>query len=160
MSVSLLVFVALLGGGDMASPVTQGTAQATQQAGKPSERFANRPQARIPFARQIQNFQVKREDNDDILYLETSRNRWYRSEIGCFGISDPRDAQGILPIDRSGSFDSASRVILVGFSHQRNDCTVRSLIELTPEEATSLRLIRGRAARPKASSAPVPAPAN
>jgi hypothetical protein len=151
MSVSLLAFAALLSVGDMAPQANPSGVVAAPQAQTNEERFANRPQARIAFARQIQNFQVKREDNDDILYLETSRNRWYRSEIGCFGISDPRDAQGLLPVDRTGSFDSFSRVVLVGFSHQRNECTIRSLIELTPEEAVDLRLIRGRAAKTPAN---------
>ena len=116
------------------------------------QRFADRPQARIAFARQIQNFQVKREDNDDILYLETTRNRWYRSEIGCFGLGDPRDAHAILPLDNSGSFDAASRVVLLSLSHHRSECMVRSLIELTPDEATELRLIRVRTPRAKAAA--------
>jgi hypothetical protein len=118
-----------------------------------TERFANRPQARISFAREVRNFQVKREDNDDILYLETARNRWYRSEISCFGISDPRDAQGLLPIDRGFGIDSFSRILLVGFSHDRNECTLRSLVELTPQEALDLRLVRPpKAAKVKAAT--------
>jgi hypothetical protein len=109
-----------------------------------AERFEGRPQARIAFAGQIQNFEVKRENSDDILYLETTRDRWYRGEIICFGISDPRDAHGILPIERGVGVDGYTRFLFVGFGHERNECTLRGLIELTRDEATGLGLSRPR----------------
>jgi hypothetical protein len=148
MSLTLFALGALLS----AAAAPPQTAAAAPPAQTQVNRFEGRPQARIAFSRQIQNFQVKREGNDDILYLETSRDRWYRSEISCFGISDPRDAQGLLPLDRSGSLDSFSKIHLVGFSNQQNECTLRSLIELTTEEATELRLIRRRTPRTKAAT--------
>jgi hypothetical protein len=123
---------------------------APSQAAPVADPFANRPQARIAFTRTIQNFQVKRENNDDILYLETLRDRWYRSEITCFGIADPRDAHGIVPVSHGASFEASSRVYLVSFSQERNECSVRSLIELTQDEAIALRLIRRKAPRTKA----------
>jgi hypothetical protein len=114
------------------------------------DKFANRPEARIAFAREVRNFQVKRDGNDDILFLETSRNRWYRSEITCFGIDDPRDAQGILPIDRGMGIDSFSKIALFSFGHRQTECTLLSLVELTPDEAVELRLIRQRTPKPQA----------
>jgi hypothetical protein len=120
-----------------------------------SARFEGRPEARIAFTNQVRNFQVKRENNDDILYLETSRDRWYRSEITCFGIADPRDAHGLIPLRSGGAvdgFDSFSRVALVGFSSQRTDCSLDRLIELTPQEAVDLRLIRSKAGRERAKA--------
>lgn len=115
------------------------------------DRFEGRPQARIPFSRQVQNFQVKRESNFDVLYLETTRSRWYRGPISCFGISDPRDAQGIVPIDRGFGIDNFTRFVLLGFSHERNECSLNSLVELTPEEAVELGLVRNRTARTKST---------
>lgn len=110
------------------------------------DRFAGRPQARIAFARDVRNFQVKRDGYDDILYLETGRDRWFRAEIICFGIDDPRDAQGLIPLDSTFGIQSASRVSLVGFGHRSNECTIDSLVELTPDEAAEFRLVRRRSA--------------
>jgi hypothetical protein len=151
MSFSLLAMLALLGTSDV-QPSAQPTPTPLSQPATAQQRFAGRPQARIAFTRQIQNFKVKREENDDILYLETTRNRWYRSEIGCFGMGDPRDAHAILPIELSGGFDSSSRILLLGMSREGNECMVRSVIELTTEEATQLRLIRVRTPRSKAAA--------
>jgi hypothetical protein len=140
MAFSLFAFAMLLS--TAATPVTSAP---TSAAPAPvADRFEGRPQARIAFTRQIQNFQVKRENNDDILYLETTRDRWYRGEIICFGLSDPRDAQGILPIERGSGIDGFSRFLFVGFGHDRTECSLRGLVELTRDEATELRLVRPR----------------
>jgi hypothetical protein len=146
---TLVALIAMLGS-DVAStsasppqPVVSSLEQ-TSIAPK-ADRFAGRPQARIAFAREVRNFQVKRDGTDDILYLETQRNRWFRSEIYCTGINDPRDAQGLLPIGHSSGLDRFSRIALVDFSHRSNECQLVDLIELTPEEAIELRLVRRRA---------------
>jgi hypothetical protein len=148
MSLTLFALGALLSAATAAADAPPTAAPAQAQ----TDRFANRPQARIAFTRQIQNFQIKREDHADILYLETARNRWYRSEINCFGISDPSDAQGLLPIDRGFGIDGFSRIVLVGFSHQRNECTLNSLVELSEDEAVDLKLIRRRASTRSATT--------
>jgi hypothetical protein len=140
MTFSLFAFAMLLSAA--AAPATAALTSATPTP--VIDKFEGRPQARIAFTRQIQNFQVKRENNDDILYLETTRDRWYRGEIICFGLSDPRDAQGILPIERGSGIDGFSRFLFVGFGHERSECSLRGLIELTPDEAFELRLVRRR----------------
>ena len=122
--------------GDAASTKNDATTQV--------DRFAERPEARIAFAREVRNFQVKRDDGDDILYLETTRNRWFRSEITCFGINDPRDAHGFLPIDRGLGIDKFSRIALLTFNNGRTDCNLKKLIELTPEETVEFGLVRNR----------------
>ena len=94
----------------------------------------------------MRNFQVKREDGDDILYLETQRNTWFRSEISCFGIHDARDAQGLVPLDRTTGFDRFSRIALVGFGHKTTECRLNGLVALTHEEAVELKLVRPRKA--------------
>jgi hypothetical protein len=117
-----------------------------------ADRFEGRPQARIAFARDIRNFQVQRDGLDDVLYLETQRNRWYRSEIICFGLEDPRDAHGIIPIDRDFGIERSSRIALVSFGQRTSNCSLQGLIELTPEEAVAFKLVRQRTpARPKAA---------
>jgi hypothetical protein len=136
--------------GASSAPVTGATTAAPQSI---SARFEGRPEARIAFTRSVRNFQVKREDNDDILYLETTRDRWYRTEITCFGIFDPRDAHGLVPLRSGGAvegFDRFSRVALVGLGSGRTDCSLERLVELTPEEAIEFRLIRRKAPRAKA----------
>jgi hypothetical protein len=150
MATALLALFALFGAStsSVGAPPT-GTVGATATQVK-VDKFANRPEARIAFAREVRNFQVQRDGNDDILFLETSRDRWYRSEITCFGIDDPRDAQGILPIDRSMGIDSFSRIALFSFGHRQTDCMLQSLVELTPDEAVELRLNRRRAPKPQA----------
>jgi hypothetical protein len=109
--------------------------------------FADRPRARIAFAREVNNFQIKRDGHDDILYLETRRDRWFRSEINCFGIADPQHAMGLLPLDHFGGFDSFSRIGLVSFGERTTECRLNSLVELTPAEALALQLTRTRTPR-------------
>jgi hypothetical protein len=109
-------------------------------------RFAGRPEARIAFARDVRNFQVKREGYDDILFLETRRDTWYRSEIRCTGIADPRDAQALAPIGPTSGIDRFSRVALIGFHSSHSQCFLNSLIELTPQEAIEFRLVRPKRA--------------
>jgi hypothetical protein len=138
----LLAFAAVLGA-EVTPPVVNATGVSNAQAPK-IDRFADRPQARIPFTNQVRNFQVKRDGYDDVLYLETQRNRWFRSEIDCFGINDPLDAQGLLPLDHGFGFSDFSRIALVGFGHRTTECRLNRLVELTPDETVELGLVRRR----------------
>jgi hypothetical protein len=145
MTTALLALFALVGAStsSVGDPPTSNVG--TTATAVKVDKFANRPEARIAFARDVRNFQVKRDGNDDILFLETNRDRWYRSEIACLGIDDPRDAHGILPIGHGSGIDRSSRIALVSFGRSQTECTLLSLVELTPEEAVELRLIRRRA---------------
>lgn len=135
-------------------PVPEQAADAPHATVPKADPYAGRPQARITFAREVRNFQVKRDGYDDILFLETRRDRWFRGEIDCFGIDDPRDAQGLLTLDPTFGLDGTSRIALVSFGNSRTECHLNGLIELTSEEAMDLRLIRRRATpTPKASPA-------
>jgi hypothetical protein len=129
------------------TPATQ-TGNATPPVASASnskpDRFADRPRARIAFVNEVRNFQVKRDGHDDVLFLETRRDRWFRSEIQCIGIDDPRDAHSLLPLDRAFGFDDFSRIALVSFSRKTNECRLNRLVELTPEEAVEFRLMRQR----------------
>lgn len=131
---------------------TAASAPSTPQKPK-SARFEGRPDARIAFTRQIRNFKITREDNDDVLYLETLRDKWYRSAIFCSGIADPRDAHGIASIDHGFGVDGHSRIALVYLGQHPTQCTLRRLVELTPDEAVELRLVRHqRRNAPRSSS--------
>jgi hypothetical protein len=141
-----LFAIATLFAADTTTPMIGGAKSPPETAAK-TDRFAGRPQARIAFNHEVSNFQVEREGYDDILYLETRRDRWYRSKINCFGIADPRDAQGLLSLDRMSGFDNFTRIGLVSFGHRTTECRLNDLIELTREEAIDLRLVRVRAAR-------------
>ncbi len=157
--ISAVFLMAALMGSDVTTPIANA---ASAMSSPKVDRFAGRPQARIPFAREVRNFQVKRDGYDDILYLETSRDRWYRSEITCMGIFDPRDAQGLVPRDHGFGIDNFSRVDLVGFGSQSTQCYLNGLVELTPEEAVEFRLLRRHAPlrAPAQTNAPVTAPAS
>ncbi len=124
----------------VAAPATSPVSQSTNSA----ERFADRPQARIAFSQQVRNFQIKRDGNDDVLYLETNRDRWFRSEISCFGINDPRDAYGLVSLDHTSGFDRFSRIGLVDFGRRTTECRLNGLVQLTPEEAVQLELVKPR----------------
>lgn len=135
-------------GSDGAIPPATAQTPAVSTANVPKvDPFANRPQARIAFARDVNNFQIKRDGHNDILYLETRRDRWFRSEISCFGIADPEQAMGLLPLDHFGGFNSFSRIGLVSFGERTTECRLNSLVELTPAEALELRLTRPRTPR-------------
>ena len=152
----LLAFAALTGSNLATAAPSQPASNSTAAVSIPKiDRFAGRPQARIAFTQQVRNFQVGRDGHDDILYLETGRDRWFRSEINCFGINDPRDAQGLVSLDHNSGFDRFSRVALVGFGHRSTECRLDGLIELTPQEAIELRLVR-----PRRSAATSPTPAS
>jgi hypothetical protein len=150
MATALLALFALVGAATSSVDDPPASNVGTPATEVKVDKFANRPEARIAFARQVRNFQVQRDGHDDILFLETSRDRWYRSEITCFGLDDPRDAHGILPIDRGLGIDRSSRIALVSFGRRQTECTLQSLVELTPDEAVELRLNRRRAPKPQA----------
>jgi hypothetical protein len=133
----LALTIALVGAETSAHPSQTAVAPVTNEA-----RFAGRPAARIPFARDVRNFQVKREGSEDVLFLETNRDTWYRSEINCLGIGDPRDAHGIVPERNMSSIDSFSRITLVALGSGTTQCSLQNLVALTPEEAVEFRLIR------------------
>jgi hypothetical protein len=148
--INVLFALLVLGSADLqiAPPVTS----ASETTSVPTDRFAGRSHTRIPFTQNVRNFQVKRENSEDILYLETSRDRWFRGEISCFGIDDPRDAQALIPIDRTSGFDRFSRIALVSFGHRTTECRLDGLVALTPEEAVELKLFRPRRAAAAATT--------
>lgn len=152
---SIVLALAALMAAQGSDPTPPAPQNASATAPAKTDRFAGRPQARIAFAQEIRNFQVKRDGYDDILYLETRRDRWFRSEINCFGIDDPRDAQGLLPLDHVSGIENFSRIALVSFGNTTTECRLDGLIELTPDEVIELRLIRRRA-----SAAPTSSPAS
>lgn len=122
-----------------------------------AERFEGRPEARISFPSSIRGFRVEREDGDDILYVEGPGRQWYRGELVCFGLRDPDFAYGMVPITNGGSFDRFSRVVFTGIgSHDRTQCRLHSLIELTQSEAVELGLRRA----PRETGTPAAAPAS
>lgn len=132
-------------------------ASAATQAQTNAERFEGRPEARISFPSSIRGFRVEREDGDDILYVEGPGRKWYRGELVCFGLRDPDFAYGMVPITNGGSFDRFSRVVFTGIgSHDRTQCRLHSLIELTQSEAVELGLRRA----PRETDAPQAAPAS
>lgn len=133
------------------------TVAAAPQAQTNAERFEGRPEARISFPSSIRGFRVEREDGDDILYVEGPGRTWYRGELVCFGLRDPDFAFGMVPITNGGSFDRFSRVVFTGIGrHDRTQCRLHSLIELTQSEAVELGLRRA----PRASETPPAAPAS
>lgn len=148
MVMSLIALAALAQSALAQAPGVQSSQGNADNASKPSvkvDRFAGRPPARIAFTRNVRNFEVKRENYDDVLYLETSQNRWFRSEISCFGLADPTAARALLPLDHGSGFDNFSKIGLVSFGHRVNECRLARLVELTPEEAIEFRLERPKA---------------
>jgi hypothetical protein len=148
MTTRYLVAAALLAAG-LAMPQAAGAdpsaapstdAAATQTL---SQRLEGRDEARIPFSRSIRTFEVKREQGDDILYIQDLRREWYRGEIFCTGAADPRHAIAIAPIDHSDSFDRFSRILLLSPGERdRNRCTLRSFVKLTADEAIEAGVAR------------------
>jgi hypothetical protein len=105
--------------------------------------YAGRPSARIPSSRQVRNFVVRREEaNDRVVYLETTRNTWFRGEMICRGGGDPRDAHSLEPVSHSLGIDNNTTLIFRELSSQTSLCTLVSLVSLTPEEALDLKLAR------------------
>jgi hypothetical protein len=130
-------------------PQVQGDTPATAMpALSIGERVAGREQARISFTSQIRGWRYEREDGDDILYVEGTRNQWYRGELACFGLGSDIDfALGLIPLTHGGSFDRFSRVVFTdGLGHRRlnhrADCRLTSLVALTDAEAIELKLRR------------------
>ncbi len=107
----------------------------------PEDKFAGRKEARIPFASQLDHFQVKRENSEDILYLSTGFGHWYRAPLTCTGLGDPTYANGIVPVDAQMGVDKFTRFQFIGMGAIANPpCFISSLIELTPEETVELKL--------------------
>ena len=133
---------------------------AEPQAQTNAQRFEGRPEARISFPSSIRGFRVEREDGDDILYVEGPGRTWYRGELVCFGLRDPDFAYGMVPITNGGSFDRFSRVVFTGIGgHDRTQCRLHSLIQLTQAEAVELGLRRApRDAATPAGGTPASAP--
>jgi hypothetical protein len=105
--------------------------------------YAGRPSARIPSSRNVRNFEVRREDaSDRVVYLETTRNVWFRGEMICRGGGDPRDAHSVEPVGHSMGIDDNTTLIFRELSSQTSVCNLVSLISLTPEEALDLKLVR------------------
>jgi hypothetical protein len=126
--------------GTAAAPASAQQAPATPTL---SQRLEGRDEARIPFSRSIRTFEVKREQGDDILYIQDQRREWYRGEIQCSGVDDPRHAIAIAPIDHSGSFSRFSRIILLApGEREHNRCNLRSFVKLTADEAIEAGVLR------------------
>ena len=120
------------------------TAEQTPAA-KPAvvDPYAGRPSARISSSRQVRNFVVRREEaNDRVVYLETTRNTWFRGEMICRGGGDPRDAHSLEPVSHSLGIDNNTTLVFRELSSQTSLCTLVSLVSLTPEEALDLKLAR------------------
>ena len=114
-------------------------------AAKPAvvDPYAGRPSARISSSRQVRNFVVRREEaNDRVVYLETTRNTWFRGEMICRGGGDPRDAHSLEPVSHSLGIDNNTTLVFRELSSQTSLCTLVSLVSLTPEEALDLKLAR------------------
>jgi hypothetical protein len=105
--------------------------------------YAGRPSARIMLSRQVRNFVVRREeDSDRVVYLETARRTWFRGELICRGGGDPRDANSFRSISHTSGIESGTTLIFYDLSSGSSNCTVVSLVSLTPEEALDLKLVR------------------
>ncbi len=110
-------------------------------AGAPKEKapdpYAGRPEARINFVNTggILGYSTRRENDEDILYIEAAGRTWYRARF--FGFcDDARFANAIgFRGDATGGLDRFSSVYV---RHDR--CALRSVIRLTPDEAVALKL--------------------
>lgn len=130
---SLIALLALFGAIDEAKPA---------QASVAEDKFADREDARIPFASQLDHFQVKRENKEDILYLSTGFGVWYRAPLMCTGFGDPRYAIGIIPVDAHMGIDQFSRFKFYGGGNNADDfpCSIQGLKKLTPQETVDFKL--------------------
>ncbi len=105
--------------------------------------YAGRPSARIMLSRQVRNFVVRREeDSDRVIYLESPRNTWFRGEMVCRGGGDPRDAKSFRSAGHGNGIDTGTTLIFYDLSRETSNCTLVSLVSLTPEEALELKLVR------------------
>ncbi len=130
---SLIALLALFGAMDDAKPAQTPVAE---------DKFADREEARIAFVSQLDHFQVKRENKEDILYLSTGFGVWYRAPLMCTGFGDPRYAIGIIPVDTQMGIDRFSRFKFYGGGNNRDDfpCSISSLKLLTPQETVEYSL--------------------
>jgi hypothetical protein len=105
--------------------------------------YSGRPSARIMLSRQVRNFVVRREeDSDRVIYLESPRGIWFRGEMICRGGGDPRDAKSFRSARHSNGIESGTTLIFYDLSRETSNCTLVSLVGLTPEEALALKLAR------------------
>ncbi len=126
-------------------PTSDQTSAANPADAKPAvvDRYAGRPSARIMLSRQVRNFVVRREDDSDrVVYLETARSTWFRGEMICRGGGDPRDAKSFRSAGLSNGIDAGTTLIFYDLSRETSNCTLVSLVSLTPEEALDLKLVR------------------
>jgi len=140
MLISLIMLLAagLIPAAEQATPAKTATASSAV-----ADPYAGRPNARIFSSRALRNFEVRREDaNDRVVYLETTRDTWFRGEMICRGGGDPRDAHVVEPVSHANGIDANTTLIFRELSSQTSICTLVSLISLTPEEALDLKLVR------------------
>lgn len=125
-----------------------------------------RESARIPFTSNLRHFQVKYENHEDVLYLSTGAGEWYRAPMTCYGMGDAQSAMQIVPIDRGDGIDKFTRFRLISMGDRMSrgggtDCTITSLIRLTPSETVIFGIesqlqVDARAARQARSSGQLP----
>jgi hypothetical protein len=110
---------------------------AAPKADKAPDPYEGRPEARINFVNNggILGYTTRRENDEDVLYIEAAGRTWYRARF--FGFcDDARFANAIgFRADATGGLDRFSSVFV---RHDR--CALRSVIRLTPDEAVSLKL--------------------
>lgn len=131
-------------------PTAEQTPAANPADAKPAvvDPYAGRPSARIMVSRQVRNFVVRREeDSDRVIYLETPRSTWFRGEMICRGGGDPRDAKSFRSAGHSNGIEAGTTLIFYDLSRETSNCTVVSLVSLTPEEALDLKLVRPQKAK-------------
>lgn len=127
------------------SPTSEQAAMAKSADAKVAvvDPYAGRPSARIMSSRTIRNFVVRRENaSDRVVYLETTRDTWFRGDMICRGEGDPRDAHVVEPVSHNNGIDGTTTLVFRELSSQTSVCTLVSLIKLTPEEALHLKLVR------------------
>jgi len=140
----MLISLAMLMTASLSTNPDQTAVDGVQEA-KPAAAvsFARRPRARILSSQDVRNFQVRREDHfDTVVYLETARNTWFRGEMICRGLGDPRDADSVQPISHTMGIDDNTTLIFRAFSSETSVCRMTSLVRLTPDEALDLKLVR------------------
>jgi hypothetical protein len=136
------------------------TAAGDPPTAPPADPYAGRPEARIPFASSIgiRNFDVRKENKRDVLYIEGPNRTWYRATL--FGLcSDIRFATALgFETRATNTLDRFSRVVVPRPGSSADICSLSSLVELTKDEAIALKL-RAKPKQPKATATPTNSPA-